>query len=50
MFAVFHKWLANFPEELLTIALTVIAGIALYIAFFGQAVHKAVAVLYFVFP
>lgn len=36
MLVVLHKWFANFPEELLTIALSVAAALLLWIAFFGE--------------
>jgi len=50
MFIWLHKWIKNFPEELLTIALAVVASIAAIIAIWGKPVHKALATAYFCLP
>lgn len=50
MFLWLHKWVAQFPEELLTIALAVVASVAIIIAVFGKPLHKALACAYFVLP
>ena len=49
-FRQFEGWLAGWPDDVLTLALFVAAGLLLYTALRGRTMQKAVALAYVVFP